>query len=253
MTLSTSHNSHLLAGIDYEQFSSEFPFRMNGKIHEGFDWTNFHMCGHASCERGSRRVPFLHGQCFWPRQYAISESFLAAGEYTFNPPACEEPRRFNRMQSLLAPKLNNVLPVILPPKILIAIAGLLVRECATITAEQQSLGTSTSDLLIDLSRNIYATYHAVDGIGYVKSLSNSRPESHEKEVHVLHKEESGVRRIHVAEDHRGIRCVKFSSSDDLSSGLCPVARVWWRDMSVPSDITQIRVKTDVSTRQKFLD
>lgn len=37
------------------------------------------------------------------------------------------------------------------------------------TAEEQSLGTTASEALVDLSRNLYAKSHAVNGVRYVMS------------------------------------------------------------------------------------
>ncbi|KAH7169755.1 uncharacterized protein B0J16DRAFT_276889 [Fusarium flagelliforme] len=235
----------VVARIEYERFSAEFPLRMNETIHDDHEWINLHTCA-RHCILGDRRVPFFHGNCLWFRLFEISESFLAAGEYTFEPSPCEEPRRFGRIRNLLAPKLNEVLPVRLPPEVLTTIAGLLVHECAMITAEEQSLENTVSEILVDLSCDVYANYHAVDGVRYVKSLRNSRSETGEEDYHLLDVGENrSVRKIWIAEDHRGIRFAKFSSSDAPLSGPGPIARSWWREISMPSEITTIKVKTDV--------
>ena len=224
---------------------------MNETIHDDHEWINLHTCA-RHCILCDRRVPFFHGRCFWFRLFEISESLLAAGEYTFEPPTYEEPRRFDRIQRLLAPKLNGVLPVRLPPEMLITIAGLLVHECALITAEEQALEKPITEILIDLSRNVYANYHAVDGVGYIKSLQNLRSETGDEEHHLLHVGENRrIRKIWIAEDHRGIRFVKFSSSDAPLSGPGPIARSWWREISMPSEVTTIKVKTDVGRLLKY--
>lgn len=237
--------SHLMAGIEYERFSSEFPLRMRDTKHDNFEWVNYHTCG-GRCMMAGRRVPFFHSKCLRFRLYAISDALLAAGEYTYEPPADEEHRRFTRTRCLLAPKLNDVLQVRLPPEILTTIAGLLVRECAIITSEEESLGKSVSDTLIDLSRDVYASYHVVDGVRYATSLANSTSEMSEDEHHVLvRKAGHSVHKIWIAEDHRGIRCVKFCSSDGVLPGPTPIARSWWRSISAPHGIGEITVKTDV--------
>ncbi|KAI5456088.1 hypothetical protein BGZ63DRAFT_367870, partial [Mariannaea sp. PMI_226] len=147
----------VFARIEYERFSSVFPLRMRDTIHDNFEWVNYHTCG-GRCMMAGRRVPFFHSNCLRFRLYAISDALLAAGEYTYEPPADEEHRRFTRTRRLLAPKLNDVLQIRLPPELLTTIAGLLVRECAIITSEQQSMGKSASDTLIDLSRDVYVSY-----------------------------------------------------------------------------------------------
>jgi hypothetical protein len=82
-----------------------------------------------------RRVPFFHSECFRHRLFAVSDAPIAAGEYTFEPPQYEERRRANRLQTLLAPRLRDILQIRLPVEIL-TIAGLLVRECAMIAVKE---------------------------------------------------------------------------------------------------------------------
>lgn len=193
-----------------------------------------------------RRVPFFHGQCFWFRLFAVSNALVAAGRYTFEPPKYEDHRRFNRIRRLLAPKLRNILQARLPAEILTTIAGLLVRECAAITAEEQSLGTSVSSTFVDLSRDVYAIYHTVDGVRYVKSLVNPPSQSCDEGHHVLARNEGrAVHKIWIAEDHRGVRFVSFCSSDTALPGPAPIARSWWRAISVPDGIRAITIETDV--------
>ncbi|RSL46591.1 hypothetical protein CEP51_015908 [Fusarium floridanum] len=175
----------------------------------------------------------------------MSDTLLAAGEYTYEPPAEEERRRFTRTRRLLAPKLNHVLQMRLPPEILTTIAGLLVRECAVITSEEQSLGKNASNTLVDLSRDVYASYYVVDGVRYATGLSNSIDDLSEDKHHVLvRKAGQSMHKIWIAEDHRGIRCVRFCSSDAILPAPTPIARSWWRYISASDGIEEITVKTD---------
>lgn len=235
-----------MAGIEYERFSSAFPLRMNDTIHDKFEWFNYHTCGRR-CMMAARRVPFFHGSCLRFKLYAISDTFLATGEYTYEPSADDEHRRFTRTRRLLAPKLNDLLQIWLPPEILTPIAGLLVRECAIVTSEEQSLGKGASDTSIDLSSDVYESYHVVDGVRYIRSLFNSTSKVSEDEHHVLARKagQPVVHKICIAEDHRGIRCVRFCASDAALPEPTAVARSWWRSISAPHGIGEITAKTDV--------
>ncbi|KPM34085.1 hypothetical protein AK830_g12489 [Neonectria ditissima] len=205
----------VVARIEYDRFSSEFSLRMNDTTHD-------------------KHEPF-----------PVSDAFLAAGEYSFEPPGYEEHRSYNRIRHLLTPKLNDVLQTRLPPEILASVARLLVRECAIITAEAQSLGTNTSNISVDLSRDVYASYCVVDGVRYVNSLVNSTSGMREDKHHVLaSKGDGAVRKIWIAEDHRGIRSVRLCPSDAALPGPTPIARSWWRSISAPCGFGKVNVKTD---------
>ncbi|KZZ99700.1 hypothetical protein AAL_02272 [Moelleriella libera RCEF 2490] len=223
-----------------------FNLRMADTIHDSFEWINLHTCATPHCMAEGRRVPFFHNDCFCFRLYDISDALVAAGNYTFDPPAYEKNRRFHRIKRLLAPKLRIELQIRLPAETLMAIAGLLVRECAAITAEEQSLGINVSDDIIDLTQDVYISYTTVDGVRYVKSLGNtvSKLCNQERPV-LLSKQGEPVSKIWIAEDYRGIRSVKFCSTDASLAGPTPIAKSWWRAICVPCD-ENITTKSDVS-------
>jgi hypothetical protein len=117
------------------------------------------------------------------------------------------------------------------------VAGLLVRECASITAEEQSQGTEVCHSVFDLSRDVYVSYCTVDGIRYVKSLSNTTSGIYDKEHCVLaSKEGEAIHEIWIAEDYRGIRYARFCSSGAALIAPTPIANSWWRAISVPDGI-----------------
>jgi hypothetical protein len=80
-----------------------------------------------------------------------------------------------------------------------AIAGLLVRECAVITAEEQSLGTNVSDMTVDLTQDVYISYTIVDGVRYVKSIDNTMSKfCNEEHSGLLSKQGEPVGKIWIA-------------------------------------------------------
>jgi hypothetical protein len=195
-----------------------------------------------------RRVPFFHHECFCFRLYDVSDAIIAAGEWAFEPPASENSRRSHRIKNLLAPKLRDQLQIRLPPEILMTIAGHLVRECAAITAEEQSLGTAVSDTVVDITRDIYANYTAVDGVRYVKSLYNTASGSGDQDhPTLLGKKGKSIDKIWIAEDYRGIRSVIFCGADSPQVGPTPITKSWWRVLTTSSNTKEIACQSDVST------
>lgn len=194
-----------------------------------------------------RRVPVFHSDCLDFRLYDISDALIAAGDYTFDPPAHERNRRSHRIKRLLAPRLRDELRIRLPAEILIAIAGFLVRECAVITTEAQSLGTDVSDMTVDLTQDVYVSYTTIEGLRYVKSISNTAPKlCNEDQTGLLSKQGESVGKIWIAEDYCGIRFVRFCPADASLAGPTPMVKSWWRTISIPCDVDKITIKFDVS-------
>ncbi|KAF6830022.1 hypothetical protein CMUS01_07916 [Colletotrichum musicola] len=216
-----------MAGIEYERFSSAFPLRMNDTIHDKFE-----------C-------------CLRFKFYAISDTFLASGEYTYEPPADDEHRRLTRTRRLLAPRLNDLLQIWLPPEILTPIAGLLVRECAIVTSEEQLLGKGASDTSIDLLSDVYESYQVVDGVRYARSLFNSTSKVSEDEHHVLARKagQAVVRKIWIAEDHRGIRDILVSG--DTASQITK-NYTGWASPEHPAEIIDLRTLDPLSEHPERL-
>ncbi|KAJ4023047.1 hypothetical protein NW752_003505 [Fusarium irregulare] len=224
------------------RFSMEFNLRMSDTIDDDFEWTNLHTCARPRCMMEGRRTPFFHNDCLDFRLYDISDALIAAGDYAFDPPAHEKNRRSRRIKGLLAPKLRDELQIRLPAETLIAIAGFLVRECAVITTEAQSLGTDVSDMTVDLAQDVYVSYTTIEGLRYVKSISNTAPKDHPV---LLSKQGQPVGKIWVAEDYRGIRFVKFCPAGASLAGPTPIVKSWWRTISIPCDVDKITIKFDV--------
>ncbi|KAF5019920.1 hypothetical protein F66182_8060 [Fusarium sp. NRRL 66182] len=237
----------VIAHIGGQRFSMEFNLRMADTIHDSYEWINLHTCASPRCMAEGRRIPFFHNDCFCFRLYDISDALVAAGHYTFDPPAYEEYKRSRRIKRLLAPKLRDELQIRLPAEILMMIAGLLVRECAAITAEEQSLGINVFDVTVDLGKDVYVCYTTVDGVRYVKSIGNTISKlCNEEHTVLLSKQGEPVSKIWIAEDHRGIRSVKFGFADASLAGPTPIVKSWWRAISARCDIKKITIKSDAS-------
>lgn len=225
-----------------------FNLRMTDTIHDRYEWINLHTCARRRCMMDSPRVPFFHRDCYRFRLYHISDALAAAGNYTFDPPGHEENRRSHRIKRLLVPKLRDQLQIRLPDEILVFIAGHLVRKCAAITTEEQSLGTDVSETTVSLIQDVYISCTVVDGVRYVKSLDNAVPKLCEQDrPTLLSKQGEPIRKIWIAEDYRGIRAVKLCSADASFAGPTPIVKSWWRAISVPYGIENITIKSDAST------
>lgn len=239
--------AHVKIDIGGHRFSMEFNLRMVATIHDDFEWINLHTCARPQCMLEGRRVPFFHNDCLSFRLYDISDALVAAGDFALDPPAHERNRRSHRIKRLLAPRLRDELQIRLPAEILMAIAGLLVRECAVITAEEQSLGTDVSDMTVNLTQDVYVNYTIIEGLRYVKSISNTAPKlCNEHHIGLLSKQGEPVGKIWIAKDPRGIRFVKFCPADALLTGPTPIVKSWWRTISTPCDVDKITIKSDVS-------
>ncbi|KAF5699018.1 hypothetical protein FGLOB1_11632 [Fusarium globosum] len=192
-----------------------------------------------------RRVPFFHHECVCFRLYDISDALTTSGEWSFEPPASEISRRSHRIKNLLAPKLRDQLQIRLPPETLMTITGHLVRECAAVTAEEQSLGTAVSDTTVYVTQDIYADYTAVDGVRYVKSLCNSVFNFGDQDhFALLRKKSKPIGKIWIAEDHRGIRSIILCGKDSPLVGPTPITKSWWRSLTISNDTKEIAIKSD---------
>jgi len=242
--LATAHVKIDIGGL---RFFMEFNLRMSDTIHDDFEWINLHTCARPRCILEGRRVPFFHNDCLCFRLYDISDALIVTGDYAFDPTAHERDRRSRRIKRLLAPKLRDELQIRLPAEILMTIAGFLVRECAVITTETQSLGTDVSDMTVDLTQDVYVSYTTIEGLRYVKSIRNTAPKlCNGDRTRLLNKQGEPVGMIWVAEDYRGIRFVKFCPADASLAGPTPIEKSWWRTISTPRDIDKITIRFDVS-------
>ncbi|KAH7185200.1 uncharacterized protein B0J16DRAFT_125215 [Fusarium flagelliforme] len=209
-------------------FTAEFTFSRMGYQEDTKYYVRIHACGDKKrCDKKSRRVAFVHADCFRIAQRNL-QGAICTGRLTFDPTVYEQAKRFSRTKDFLCHKLEAGLGDKLPAEILDRIAEMLVHECATITHQQQSQSLERMEPTTSLwlHKKVYATYIVIDGVRYVKELTNSKDHlPKEAYVTVLKKQREDCQ-ICVAEDHRGIRAVKFCSTTPLSPG--PIADAYWR-------------------------
>ncbi|CCT69648.1 uncharacterized protein FFB20_10513 [Fusarium fujikuroi] len=237
--------AYIKTDIGSQRFSMDFKLRMTETVHDSYEWINLHTCARRRCMMQGRRVPFFHQECVCFRLYDISDALTTSGEWSFEPPASEISRRSHRIKNLLAPKLRDQLQIRLPLETLMTITGHLVRECAAVTAEEQSLGTAVSDTTLDIRRDIYANYTAVEGVRYVKSLCNTASNFGDQDYPtLLCKKSKPIDKIWIAEDHRGIRSVIFCGKDSPLVGPTPITKSWWRSLTISNDTKEIAIKSD---------
>ncbi|KLO94448.1 uncharacterized protein LW93_8870 [Fusarium fujikuroi] len=237
--------AYIKTDIGSQRFSMDFKLRMTETVHDSYEWINLHTCARRRCMMQGRRVPFFHQECVCFRLYDISDALTTSGEWSFEPPASEISRRSHRIKNLLAPKLRDQLQIRLPLETLMTITGHLVRECAAVTAEEQSLGTAVSDTTVYIRRDIYANYTAVEGVRYVKSLCNTASNFGDQDYPtLLCKKSKPIDKIWIAEDHRGIRSVIFCGKDSPLVGPTPITKSWWRSLTISNDTKEIAIKSD---------
>ncbi len=126
------------------------------------------------------------------------------------------------------------------------IARSLVRECAVVTAQEQTLGEPLpASFRLDLTRKVYAEYLEVEGVNYIKNLSNTKPKSARTELLLDAQKTGPVCQLLIAQDHLGVRAVQFAGSAGgaFEAELTPGA--WYKDMSMPDGFAGVWVKTDV--------
>ena len=188
-------------------------------------------------------MPCLHARCLFFDSNRAPSTLLAATRHSFPSCAAADARRRERIPRLLVPKLAQMVPF--PNELLFMVARELVRECAVVTNQQQMLEPLTRDFVVDLSRDVYAQYIRVDGLRYVQSLGNSKPEESCGEWQCLY--DAGKRSITtaiVAEDPLGIRLVRFMSPSEPSRP-APIHGAWWREVPNLDKNTSLKGETDV--------
>jgi len=202
------------------------------------------MCCRVDCKVG-RRTACFHSKCYDFRLHTVSLKFLATTEYSFRPPISEERRRRDRILRILTRRLSVSWTIGLPDEICQMIAGYLIRECATVTAQELANKDSPDNSIINLSHDVYVRYITIEGIRYIYSLRNATQSTIIRGETLLLDSQKAREAwsVHVAEDHLGIRYIQTSPS--------PKSRLpglWWRKLSGPQSRC-ILTKTDVSLRK----
>ncbi|KAL6917404.1 hypothetical protein FSST1_008899 [Fusarium sambucinum] len=210
-----------------EKFSPEFTFSIMHHTYDSVNHIRIHAC-RRPCEKRGRLTQFFHAECRKFKQRDVLR-VVSTGCFRFEPKVHEQNRRFTRIKHSLARRLDGIFQVKLPAEVLNTIAEMLVHECATITNEEQSVGRSEDARTIRLDSAVYATYSVVDGVRYVKSLTNS-PVPDREEYTQLSKEGQTHSRLYIAHDFRGVRAIRLAPSNVSLSGPGPIMDCYWRNI-----------------------
>ncbi|KAJ4323629.1 hypothetical protein N0V84_004237 [Fusarium piperis] len=222
--------------IDFNGAPMPFHIDLNGAAPLPFQMICLNGDAPTPLKVGNRNAPpkpviLFHSSCFKFKPFTISNDFLAITAHSTRLSELEESRRFKRIQRLLAPKIYELLPANFPFELMTMIAGHLVRESAMVTAKNQSVFSQASDITVNLSEDVYASYSVVDGVRYISSLRNLDTDNGGEYHRVLNAKQQGVvSSIRICEDHLGIKFVQFLPLT-TSPSKAPVVRGWWRDIS----------------------
>lgn len=245
----------IVAAVGDGQVSCEFSFDRHTTFYDDELDVKLHMCLADECFFRTKTTVCYHSRCHEFRFYSVTPAFLEATYYTFPPSLVEERRRTRYIQQALARKLQpaTTWPRELSTELWDMVAGLLLEECAVLTAqEQMHRRNNTKDSILDLTQPIHVSYVKVDGRTYVKSLRNTAGIKTKGEISFIlpspimqdrdvdgHKGKD----IFMAEDHLGIRQIVFVSPKHRDNWCCThpnALGAWWKHISwddMPSTLT----------------
>ncbi|KAF5661805.1 hypothetical protein FHETE_8269 [Fusarium heterosporum] len=129
----------------------------------------------------------------------------------------------------------------LPTELWAMVAGLLLRDCATFTAQEQVDGCNSdnaADITLDLNQPVYATYVRIDGRAYIKALGHEARNETKTEISIrlstpIIQDGNANKNIFVAEDYLGICRIFFVSPKYVEQWCRAPPRVpgaWWKHL-----------------------
>jgi hypothetical protein len=188
-------------------------------------------------------IPSFHRECYSFTSLQISDAFLAATEFSFQPSISEVRRRRNLIQTELTDALQNG-PWFktLPREVWHMISEFLVEEYAVVKSERANeILSNSTETLLDFSSNVYVQYTVIDGIRYVSGLSNSAARG--SELLVDAKSMPAIQRVDVGEDHLGVRQLLLDTREQSSINY--ISSLWWRHITKLNANLKVRVVMDV--------
>lgn len=240
----------IVLGTENGHVYAEFTLRQGRLSGSGEAGVDVHICRGDFCDLGCPKAPCFHHGCYHLGLSVVTPERLAATKYYGRPPASEISRRRRHIKCALTPRLESGVLNGLPEDICYEVAGLLVRESAIVSSQElyaASASESETSHNVDLSRDIYAQFIKIEGVRYLKSLSNEPCTGAKGNVRVF---QSGrgrvVRSIYLRHDHLGARGVWFSLPDDELSRYLEARGVWWTRLSHEDGLQRVTAKTDVS-------
>lgn len=200
----------------------------------------FKGCFGETCGHHNEKGVACHAACagLAERLGLTPAEYLAALAYSYEPPKSDERRRRQlvrfRLQQALKSNLGRF-----PTEVWDFVAEHLVCEFATVAIPAIRPATVFA---IDPLEAVWAKYVEIDGVRYLRSVSNDgnsggrllwdKPKSPDGHV------------VYIAEDHLGINEIT-SSPEVTQAAHGRAASTWWRTVPV-KDLSTIDFKTDVS-------
>ncbi|KPM37392.1 hypothetical protein AK830_g9177 [Neonectria ditissima] len=206
--------------------SAPFTFSSGDKVFDDKLQLRFRFCT-KYCWHFDEEAFGCHAEClaFASRLQTPVVDLFPATEYSYEPAVSDEDRRRKHIRHVVSQSLYQVYGK-LPLELWLMVAAHLVPVYAVtslFTAPQSSI------CKIDASRDVWATYLDVDGVEYVKTISNRRCLGGQLIWEAMPLSVSGF--FYVLEDHFGIRRVtrdppipQLPSESDKST--------WWRTISL---------------------
>ncbi|KIH91072.1 hypothetical protein SPBR_01434 [Sporothrix brasiliensis 5110] len=212
------------------------------------------ICFRYDCDapdEGQRPAAAYHETCLglWGPEMPAwgADDFSAAAIYTFKPSFLDDQRRRDRIRRFLCKKLRSLYPSArLPLEVWHMVAtDELVRMCAVYSIIDLWQRRNSSNVELDMTRDIWAHYMYIEGVRYIERLTNTPPADDDGPRYdnapavarlVDERKVSDYTILYVLEDYLGIRqLVAATSKRDLSA--LTVASVntadgrdnmWWR-------------------------
>jgi len=249
------------AGTNVGDISKKFDFDKNESWPD-VQYKNAPICLRLPPYHPTTLVPCYHIACFHVAQAALSPELFVALAYQFQPTRLDSRRREVYLQHQAAGQLGQAFAKPhLPTELWLKIAALLVSVSAAAGVAQIKLKDAPSPSkpasslsMLDLSRDVYASYVQFEGVRYIKALRNRRrAQAAAREYLILDAAKARtIHKVYVAFDHLGVRQVQFACPNRVLPGSGSVPGLWWKHLSREEGISRLWIKTDVSTSTSIL-
>lgn len=166
--------------------------------------------------RAGNPIRAFHKRCHDIRPYSSSPTFEAATAYSYNPSYNDDYLRAKRIRNIAARRLCWIILHKLPEEVCNIITEHIVLELATIGLREilsplKSIKKTSYEL--DLNKDIYVAYQAIEGVSYIRRLSNEKIDDKARLIQEA-SETQNLTPVYVAFDHFGVRDVYFEKPPD---------------------------------------
>lgn len=194
------------------------------------------------------RVEGCHAECTeFVSSLDSRTALLKATSHQYEPLLARDERRTLWLHSRWSSILGTTTP--LPVELCNQIARYCLRQFAIVYA-QASLEKTPHSVTTKVSTlgKIWARYTIFEGVKYIASLSNEKPDTDGIDVALIHDTDTihVSTCIYIAEDHLGIRHIVLVPSSETPIFQTVVNGIWWRKLEIPSSSPVFSTVTDVS-------